>query len=196
MCIDVGLLYQIVSRAELDPDANRLPFRALFKAYDEVIAEHEVDADPGHACLRFLFKMGSKEVVGNSLFEKFENLLRQMGIVIEFGGDDTFAETNDTYEDKEPSIEGLRNKRVDLDTTSREDTTQTRCRRRASFNSMYDVGEDITQRSFINRPSSRSSMSRLQTGKTEFPKPTPARRETTDLSRQDSIDGSVCGRRA
>jgi protein SFI1 len=174
---DVGLLYQIVIRAELDPDANRLPFRALFKAYDEVIAEHEVDADPGHACLRFLFKMGSKEVVGDSLFEKFENLLRQMGIVIEFGGDDTFTETNDTYEDKEPSIEGLRNRRVDRDTTSREDTTQTRRRRRASFNSMYDVGEDITQRSFANRPSSRSSMSRLQTGKTEFPEPTPERAE-------------------
>ncbi|RLL96055.1 hypothetical protein CFD26_105467 [Aspergillus turcosus] len=171
---DVGLLYQIVIRAELDPDANRLPFRALFKAYDEVIAEHEVDADPGHACLRFLFKMGSKEVVGDSLFEKFENLLRQMGIVIEFGGDDSFTETNDTSEYKEPSIEGLRNRRVDRDTTPREDTTQTRHRRRASFNSMYDVGEDITQRSFVNRPSSRSSMSRLQTGKTEFPEPTPA----------------------
>ncbi|EAW07460.1 Sfi1 family protein [Aspergillus clavatus NRRL 1] len=172
---DVGLLYQIVSRAELDPDAQRLPFRALFNAYDEVVAEHEVDVDPGHACMRFLFKMGSKEVVGGSLFDKFENLLDQMGIVLEVGGDDTRTEENDTYENFELSVEGRGHQRVshDRDVSVQEDTTQTTRRRRASFNSMYDIGDDITQRSFANRPSSRSSMSRLQTGKQEFPEPAP-----------------------
>ncbi|PWY66421.1 centrin-binding protein Sfi1 [Aspergillus heteromorphus CBS 117.55] len=174
---DVGLLFQVITRAERDPEVDRLPYRVLFDAYDEVIAEHGVDADPGYACMRFLLKMGSKAAVGDSLFEKFENLLERMGIVIEFG-DDSAGYDDTTFADSVPSIDSKLRRRAREtpdDTTAARPQTQTPLRRRASFNSMYDVGDDPTQRSFINRPSSRSSMSRLQTGKPEYPfaKPSP-----------------------
>ncbi|KAI9368436.1 Sfi1 spindle body protein-domain-containing protein [Aspergillus egyptiacus] len=160
---DVGFLFQIITRAERHPDAELLPYRVLFKEYDEAIKEHGPEADPGYACMRFLFKMGSKEVLGDTLFEKFENLLQQMGIVIEFGNEETNTEA---YTDTVSVVDQLPRKRVDHGT--RENVIQTPRPRRASFNSMYDVGDDPTTRSFINRPSSRSSLSRLQTGKPEF----------------------------
>ncbi|KAL4895830.1 Sfi1 spindle body protein-domain-containing protein [Aspergillus ambiguus] len=159
---DVGLLYQIVSRAEEDPEVALLPYRVLFKVYDEVIAEHGVDADPGYACMRFLFKMGSKNVVGDTLFEKFETLLEQMGIVLEIG---EYNEGNETFTENVPS-----RSRGDYSQLN-EDTSHTTRRRRASFSSVYDIGDGPTERSFINRPSSRSSLSRLETGKPEFLEP-------------------------
>ncbi|PLB52266.1 putative centrin-binding protein Sfi1 [Aspergillus steynii IBT 23096] len=180
---DVGLLFQVITRAERSPEVDRLPFRVLFQAYDEVIAEHGVDADPGYACMRFLLKMGKKNIVGDSLFDKFENLLEQNGIVIEFGGenDDDNDEENETYEDSAPVVDGRLRARVDRDSTPREDTTQIIRRRRASFNSMYDVGDDPTQRSLLNRPSSRSSLSRLPMEKPDFTdlRPSPPRNATT-----------------
>ncbi|PWY94754.1 Sfi1-domain-containing protein [Aspergillus sclerotioniger CBS 115572] len=187
---DVGLLYQVITRAERDPEVERLPYRVLFNAYDEVIAEHGVDADPGYACMRFLLKMGSKDAIGTSLFEKFENLLERMGIVIEFGEDDGYDET---FADSVPSIESRPRRRV---RDTREDSTQpqphlqTPLRRRASFNSMYDVGDDPTQRSLINRPSSRSSMSRLEVGKPEYPfsKPSPSPKRAVVSQEADSPD--------
>ena len=166
-CADVGLLYQIITRAEGRPEAEQTPFRALFAAYDEVIAEHAVDADPGHACLHFLFKMGSKDISGDTLFDKFENLLQHMGIVIELSEDD--SQTQGYY--GPGSIDGFSGV-VDRERVPREeDLIQRTPRRRASFNSMYDVGNDPTQRSFINRPSSRSSLSRLEIGKPDFHEP-------------------------
>ncbi|KAE8366093.1 Sfi1 spindle body protein-domain-containing protein [Aspergillus caelatus] len=182
---DVGLLYQVITRAERDPEVERLPYRVLFKAYDEVIAEHGVDPDPGYACLRFLLKMGSKNILGDSLFEKFENLLERMGIVIEFGEDED--EGNDTYADSVPSADGRLKAKVDRDTAYREGTTQPTPKRRASFNSMYDIGDDPTQRSFANRPSSRSSLSRLPIDKPEFPstRPSPKRALTKQADSTD-----------
>ncbi|KAL1965031.1 hypothetical protein VTN77DRAFT_6091 [Rasamsonia byssochlamydoides] len=177
---DVGLLYQIITRAERKPDVERLPFRALFAAYDEVLAEHGVEADPDQVCMRFLFKMGNKGLRGQSLFEKFEDLLRQMGIVLEL--DDTEDEDNrdcGQHSFHSAAADGQRREVLDNHNRARtEDTTQRTRRRRASFNSMYDVGEDATQRSAY-RPSSRSSMSRLQIGKPEFP-------ETEKPPRQNS----------
>ncbi|PYH99701.1 centrin-binding protein Sfi1 [Aspergillus ellipticus CBS 707.79] len=177
---DVGLLYQVITRAERDPEVERLPYRVLFDAYDEVIAEHGVDADPGYACMRFLLKMGSKDAVGSSLFEKFEHLLERNGIVIEFGEDDGY---DSTFADSVPSIDSRLRRRArespEATTpapTQTQTQTQTPRRRRASFNSMYDAGDDPTQRSFINRPSSRSSMSRIQTGKPDYPFTTSPKR--------------------
>ncbi|KAL4914048.1 Sfi1 spindle body protein-domain-containing protein [Aspergillus aurantiobrunneus] len=160
---DVGFLFQIITHAERHPDADRLPYRVLFKEYDAAIEEHGTEADPGYACMRFLFKMGSKDVIGNTLFEKFENLLQQMGIVIEFGNEEN---DTDLYTDNLSVLDVQ--PRMRADPAPREEVIQTPRPRRASFNSMYDVGDDPTTRSFINRPSSRSSLSRLQTGKPEF----------------------------
>ncbi|KAL3445349.1 Sfi1 spindle body protein-domain-containing protein [Aspergillus insuetus] len=177
---DVGFLFQVITRAERYPDADRLPYRVLFKAYDEAVAEHGPQADPGLALMRFLFKMGSKDVRGDTLFERFENLLQQRGIVIELGNEenDTDAYTdNVSISDAQP--------RARPEAIPMENTTQTidlPRPRRASFNSMYDVGDDPTIRSFINRPSSRSSLSRLQTGKPEFEIPTVAGSRGAELT--------------
>jgi protein SFI1 len=165
---DVGLLYQIITRAERKPDVERLPFRALFAAYDEVLAEHGPEADPDQACMRFLFKMGTKGLRGQSLFERFEDLLRQMGIVLEL--DDTEYEGNHDLQEHSfysAAPDGQQSQVLEHNVPPAEDTTQGIRRRRASFNSMRDVGDDATQRSAY-RPSSRSSMSRLQVGKPEF----------------------------
>ncbi|KAJ5676821.1 Sfi1 spindle body [Penicillium maclennaniae] len=167
---DVGFLYQVVSRAEGKPEVEQLPFRALFAAYDEVVKEHGPSADPGHACLRFLFKMGSKGVEGATLFDKFENALQRMGIVMEFG-EDPSTELNETQESEHPPVNGVRTQPTDTDLFPTPNGTPITPRRRASFNTTVDIGDDATQRSLIERPSSRSSMSRLQIGKAEFSKP-------------------------
>ncbi|KAJ5161682.1 Sfi1 spindle body [Penicillium capsulatum] len=163
---DVGFLYQVVIRAEGKPDVEQLPFRALFEAYDEVIGEHDADADPGHTCQRFLFKMADKRVRGKDLFETFENALRQEGIVIELPVDGSTAPTETLENDNYPAGSSP-SQTADQDYRPANGTPITP-RRRASFNTTYDIGEDATQRSFIERPSSRSSLSRLQTGKPDF----------------------------
>ncbi|KAJ5391833.1 Sfi1 spindle body [Penicillium cosmopolitanum] len=167
---DVGFLYQVVIRAESHPEVQQLPFRALFAAYDEVILEHGVNADPGHTCLRFLFKMGNKDALGTTLFDKFENTLQRMGIVIELG-DDASTGINETFETGQYSFEGTRSQAGEDSHIPKTNGVPITPRRRASFNTTVDIGEDVTQRSFIERPSSRSSMSRLQTGKPEFATP-------------------------
>ncbi|KAJ5682555.1 hypothetical protein N7462_005720 [Penicillium macrosclerotiorum] len=168
---DVGFLYQVVICAEGKPEVERLPFRALFAAYDEVLGEHGVDSDPGQACLRFLFKMGDKDVQGATLFDRFENALRQMGIVIELGEDGSTTDLNETLEHEQFSVQGTLSQTTDHDHYPAANGTPITPRRRASFNTTYDIGEDATNKSFAERPSSRSSMSRLQTGKPEFSNP-------------------------
>ncbi|CAG7981293.1 unnamed protein product [Penicillium salamii] len=173
---DVGFLYQVVSSAEVKPEADRLPFRALFDAYDEVIREHGFNVDPGHACMRFLFKMGSKGVHGETLFDKFESALQQMGIVIDFG-DDGSTDIREARDHGQHTAEVTYSQTVDYANDSHHEHPHIpngvppTPKRRASFNTTYDIGEDATQRSFMNRPSSRSSMSRLEVGKPDFSKP-------------------------
>ncbi|EPS25285.1 hypothetical protein PDE_00218 [Penicillium oxalicum 114-2] len=184
---DVGFLYQVISRAEGKPEADRLPFRALFAAYDEVIGEHGIDADPGHACLRFLFRMGSKDVEGTTLFERFESALQQMGILIEFGEDYSTGPkdtTNITFppSDNEVSRPGQAQHR------SLPSETPITPRRRASFNTTLDIGEDATQKSLAERPSSRASMSRLQTGKMDFSNATTPSKRRAQNQRSRSPD--------
>lgn len=156
--LDVGLLYQIITRAEQEADAERHPFRAVFKAYDAVLLEHRIEAHKDQIYLRFLFKLGDKSLRGKSLFEKFEILLWHLGIRLELdddeptGPDTTRTENHVDYETQTREITSI---------PSEEDTTGRGQWRRASFNSMYDVENRSTQRSF-GRPSSRSSVSRLQ----------------------------------
>ncbi|KAJ5247426.1 hypothetical protein N7468_002409 [Penicillium chermesinum] len=189
---DVGFLYQVVTRAESKPIAEQLPFRALFAAYDDVIQEHGLDADPGHVCMRFLFKMGGKGVEGATLFDKFESALQQIGIVVEFGDDGTTG-VNETLENGVSSVENTFNQTQNRD-YPRANGTPITPKRRASFNTTLDIGEDASHRSHVERPSSRSSLSRLQTAKSEFNKPklspTPATngyRETRSPDRTQLI---------
>lgn len=149
---------------------EQLPFRALFAAYDDIVKEHGVDADPGHACMRFLFKMGGKGVEGDSLFDKFESALQQMGIVIDIGDEGTTG-INETLENGVSSVDGTLNQTQDQDNFPRANGTPITPRRRASFNTTLDIGDDGTHKSLLERPSSRSSLSRLPTRKPDFEKP-------------------------
>lgn len=117
--------------------------------------------------------MGNKGVGGQALFDKFENALRRMGIVIELGEDGS-TDLNETRESRYYPVDGTHSQTADHDFFPTANGTPVTPRRRASFNTTLDIGEDATQRSFIQRPSSRSSMSRLQTGKPEFSQPKPS----------------------
>jgi protein SFI1 len=123
--------------------------------------------------MHFLFKMGTGGLANQSLFDKFENILQRMGIVLSF--DDTASEEIGRY--ALPPIQEVQGEPQFTDRIGEDTTQRSQRKRRASFNSMYDVNDDTTQR-YGNRPSSRSSMSRLDPGKPDF-------METDDESRNE-----------
>ena len=156
-----------------------------------MLAERGISKETDRVWLRCLFKVGDKNnKAGGTLFERFEALLGGLGIELAYDED----ERERTQEDGEE--EGGREDRDGAggeDRTGREksdvetptdargivgwgtptptDRPRRGKRRRASFNSMYDVTAtaDSTRWS-AKRPSSRSSVSRLQVGKSPFPK--------------------------
>lgn len=111
--------------------------------------------------------MGSKGVQGVTLFDRFENALQEMGIILELGEDGT-SDFNETKESEYHVVNGTHSQTADHDEYPTANGAPITPRRRASFNTTLDIGDDTTQRSFIQRPSSRSSMSRLEIGKPEF----------------------------
>jgi protein SFI1 len=113
--------------------------------------------------------MGSKEVQGPSLFDKFESALHQMGILIEFG-DDGSTGLNETTQKERSVVDSTVSQTGDENHYPVTNGTPITPRRRASFNTTLDIGEDATQKSFAERPSSRASLSRLETGKPDFSK--------------------------
>ncbi|KAF3492290.1 uncharacterized protein GIQ15_01807 [Arthroderma uncinatum] len=155
---DVELLHEIVTRAERHPDADITPFRAIFSTYDAVLAEHGISTESDQTYLPFLFQLGAER--NGTLAARFESLLASLGIRLEYGED---TEANDALEtDIAPHI---REDSVHI-SHQRPNGVQppkTEERRRASFDSLYDATQDLAQR-FTNRPSSRSSMSRLENG--------------------------------
>ncbi|QSS49812.1 centrin-binding protein Sfi1 [Histoplasma capsulatum var. duboisii H88] len=175
---DVNILLQIVSRAEKQPDAHRLPFRAIFAAYDSVLSENGIEAETDRTYLRFLFQLGGKSVPGDTLYEKFETLLLRMGIELEYG-DETGGEGGRIEEvttaDTEANGALAEEKNTGRWQPTRYPVHGGQRARRASFNSMYDAVNETTQRSMY-RPSSRSSVSRLEVGRRIF-SPPPIRRE-------------------
>ncbi|KAM5451462.1 hypothetical protein MaudCBS49596_003733 [Microsporum audouinii] len=155
---DVELLHEIVTRAEQHPDADILPFRVIFSAYDAVLAEHGIPVESDQTYLPFLFQLGAER--NGSLSERFESLLASLGIRLEYGEDTEVHEllpngiASNTRED---SVHVLHQRPNGVQPRKTED------RRRASFDSVYDATQDLAQR-FTNRPSSRSSLSRLENG--------------------------------
>lgn len=107
--------------------------------------------------------MGTGGLANQSLFDKFENILQRMGIVLSF--DDTASEEIGRY--TLPPIQEIEYEPQVTDRIGEDTTQRSQRKRRASFNSMYDVNDDATQR-YGYRPSSRSSMSRLDPGKPDF----------------------------
>ncbi|PGH06709.1 hypothetical protein AJ80_08126 [Polytolypa hystricis UAMH7299] len=177
---DVDILHQIILRAEEQPDVETLPFRAIFAAYDAVLSEHGIEAERDQVYLRVLFQLGDRRLHGDGLYGRFEALLAHMGIQLEYadGNATTDGENYGDYSVQE--VEG-RDAGGGLQMLPNGGTTAKQRggggrQRRASFNSMYDAANETTRS--IYRPSSRSSVSRLEVG-TRHESSSPDRRPTT-----------------
>ena len=132
------MLYQIISSAEQHSNVETLPFRAIFAAYDKVLAQHGINPIHDQIYLRFLFRLGDRKQPGHSLYECFEAVLEECGIRIEI----------DSNDDRVPELT------VDVDLAKIEEaethesaiawaaTSTPRRPRRASFEAFYDAAED------------------------------------------------------
>ena len=134
-----------------------------------MLLEYGIQADKDRTYLRFLFLLGDRGIHGEGLFAKFEALLAQLGIRLEYseglGGEYHGTPAAGIVGDNDPSPTGN-----DLPIPLSNGVGPRKGRpRRASFNSVYDLTADMTQKS-INRPSSRLSESRLD-GIDGFPGP-------------------------
>ena len=112
-------------------------------------------------------------MAGDTLYQRFETLLEDLGIRLEFDTDDDAQQdvTTDTpngQHEEERASESL---------PVQEKSPRGR-QRRASFNSTYDAGDESTQRS-KRRDTSRSSLSRLDTREPSTPEGRPPTRATT-----------------
>ena len=151
---------------------EKKPFRAIFAAYDTVLAQNGLDPDRDQLYLRFLLRLGNKKDPGLSLYDSFELLLGELGIQIEFDPEENAIQDVTRDVDVENGF-GL----DDTAISSPRDGFR-RQSRRASFNSMYDL-EDGSTRASRSRPTSRATMSRLQDSQNPLQKPRSSSRATT-----------------
>ncbi|KAI9690132.1 MAG: hypothetical protein M1822_009093 [Bathelium mastoideum] len=101
---DVRILYSIIDAAQNSPDP---PFRALFAAYDRVLAENGINPDHDPVYLRFLLRMGEGGVRNGDLLERFQVLLARMGIQIEIAPQgEAVEEVTRQFEDGDAPDEG------------------------------------------------------------------------------------------
>ncbi|KFY16629.1 hypothetical protein V492_01198 [Pseudogymnoascus sp. VKM F-4246] len=84
---DVAILYDIVLHAEellgSLPESERIPTNALFQAYYAILPTIGINADHDNRYARVIFKVGGRRG-GGSLYNKFEHVLSEMGIEIQF----------------------------------------------------------------------------------------------------------------
>ncbi|KAL2042444.1 hypothetical protein N7G274_004936 [Stereocaulon virgatum] len=166
---NIAILYQIVKSAEQYPEVDTKPFRAIFAAYENILPENGLDPDHDQIYLRFLFRLGDGREEGQSLYDRFEALLEELGVQLEFVPDEEGiqdATTNITRELR-TGYNGDAHFPSPLKTQRRS--------RRASFASMYDAADDGT-------PQARSraeSMSRLETTEQTVLEDRPSTRATT-----------------
>lgn len=83
---DVNILYSIVSLASQSQDP---PFRALFSAYDTILAEHGIHTEHDQIYFRYLLRLGEGPTTSSNrgLIAKFRALLARLDIHIVIGGD-------------------------------------------------------------------------------------------------------------
>ena len=160
-------MHQIITVAQKSANVETLPFRAIFAAYDQVLAQNGLDPDHDQIYLRFLFRLGNQRGRGQSLFEAFEALLADLGIRIQFGDDD--VATQDLQEGRRLPDQQFQ--------PFHEPGSATRRSRRASFSSFIDADEENTRAS-RQRTSSRASLSRLQYSPAVRQKSGPSTRAT------------------
>ena len=152
--LDVAVLYDIVAAAHESPHVDDLPFRTLFNAYDETLARHGIEADHDQLYLRFLFRLGERRDPGQTLYEAFEALLEEQGIVLELGSEGPDEEVRAAIaQESDGKAEDAANGEPFAHGRRRE--------RRASFSSFIDAEEENTRGS-RRRAGSAASLSRLQ----------------------------------
>ena len=163
-------MYQIIKSAEQYPNIEAQPFRAIFAAYEKILPENGLDPDHDQIYLRFLFKLGDGRAVGQSLYERFEVLLEELGYQIEFVPDEEGVQ--EATGNITPELND-RNGEMQFRSPGRPQ----RRSRRASFASMYDAEDESTR-----TVRSRASMSRLENTEQALLEERPSTRATTRRS--------------
>lgn len=138
-------MFQIIISAEQHEEVEVLPFRAIYAAYESILAQHGMDPNHDRVYLRFLFRLGKKKLPTQSLFESFESLLEELGIELEFTtGEDETRDITRNFDTK---------KRAGPETDIQSNPTKTppKPARRASFHSYTE-----TPKSGVSRGRARS----------------------------------------
>lgn len=101
--LDITIIHSVVSLAQDELHRSTypkpLPAAILFKAYDDVLPTFGIDPDSDHHLSALIFRIGGEHGEG-SLLEKFEAILKRMGILLEFGENAT--ESEDSYHSDPP----------------------------------------------------------------------------------------------
>ena len=121
-------------RAQQNRDAQRRPKKALFQSYEAVFAEHGRDTRSDRACLRVILQLGEPQIPGELLYDKFEFVLRQLGVTLAFGEDEESPLENIGQEGRHPQDE-----EGSVARSQHRLEPHTPPKRRASFTSMQDV---------------------------------------------------------
>lgn len=162
MRTDVELLHQIVLRAQQRHDVQKRPKRALFEAYEQIFAQHGLDTRQDRACLRIILQLGEPQIPGDLLYDKFEYVLRQIGVNLAFGDEE--SSTHEYYQ----ATAGLDQDGNTVEKSHHLQASHKRPRRRVSFTSMHDITAEHIRQSRPERLS-RASESWLQGDRTHFP---------------------------
>ena len=166
------MLHHIILRAQNEDSLQLRPKKVLFNAYEAVFAEHGLDTNQDRACLRVLLQLGGPDIPGANLYERFEHLLAQLDIKLDFTDDQVSVALSQGV-----AIEDDPEKKAIFDTTSPHALFR-RPERRNSFTSMYDVTAEIERRS-KRRALSRASASRVEDGNSPLRK-IPSRQGSVD----------------
>ena len=188
MRLDVAILYRIITSAERYSCADTLPFRAIFAAYDEVLAQNGINPNHDQIYLRFLFRLGDNKRPNLSLHENFEALLAELGILVEI--DEDGVKSHEATE--HVTLEELPQTETDIPVRQHAISSRTRRRSgRAALNYLYEDGNEGT-RAILYRPRSRASMSQLQPTEETREVGRPSTRATTrptEKTRAQSFQG-------
>jgi len=141
---------------------QKRPKRALFEAYEEVFAEYGFDTRQDRACLRIVLQLGEPQIPGELLYDKFECVLRQIGVHLAFG-DEELSSHHDHQAATRPQPDD-----ETIEKGALLQASPKRPQRRASFTSMHDITTEQIRRARPQRWS-RASESRLQDEPAPFP---------------------------
>ncbi|KAL8972336.1 MAG: hypothetical protein Q9197_002822 [Variospora fuerteventurae] len=181
---DVGILYEIITCAEQDSNVQTHPFRSIFAAYDSILAQHGLDPDHDQIYLRFLLRLGGEGHIGQTLYDRFESLLADLGIQIEIN-----AEENEIQEVTR-SINATVDHSTDLQQQPEAGSDTNIRSRRASFFTLQ-AHEDGSAGTARVRSSSHTSLAGLQRNSIAQLRNRPFTRATTRPSERSSYRGAL-----